>query len=121
MKTQEFDKVPSTSIPNFIIEILKLEEVGVYFYIKKIQDEFGICDLSMKDLAKTIGMGQTKLREVLKKLSDPNFCFAGNVLEIIKRRDELGSCATNITKVIEFTDQQLEKFHRINLKNRESK
>ena len=95
-----------TEIPNIIFEmleqeILKNQDFIVYCVLKKISGDHGSCTYSMENLAKKCSVGQTALRESLKRLKEI-FSLAGNTLiQVIERQGYHGSDISNEIIIID--------------------
>lgn len=88
-----------TEIPNFIFDILNPIQLAVYSHIKRICGDSGRCWMSMKNLAKKIGIGETMLRETLKELDRADFLIRGKLIDIIRRKKPDGSQDSNIIRI----------------------
>jgi len=72
-----------TEIPNILIDILDPIALAVYCHLKYLCQNSNECEISIKILSKLIGIGQTKL------------------IEIIRRKKSDGSKDSNLIKIID--------------------
>lgn len=83
-----------TELPNIIFEMgLSMEAFVLYSHLKKIAGDNGQCFKSVPHLAKDCGMGETKLRQSMKKLQEIN------LIKIIYRKNVDGSPSTNLITI----------------------
>jgi len=90
-----------TEIPNFVFDILNPNQLAVYCHIKRICGDMGRCWMSMKNLAKTMQLGETTVRQCLQQLSCVDFFIEGSLIEIIKRKKPDGSQDSNIIRIVD--------------------
>jgi hypothetical protein len=89
-----------TEIPNIVLKIgLSPIELAVYIYLKSTAGDSGECWKSIASLSKECGVGETKLKECLKRLSDP--ILSGTPLIRVKRRKKKdGSFQSNVILIV---------------------
>jgi len=90
-----------TEIPNILIDILDPIALAVYCHLKYLCQNSNECEISIKILSKLIGIGQTKLKETLNKLSSINYGIILPLIEIIRRKKSDGSKDSNLIKIID--------------------
>jgi len=91
-----------TEIPNVVFDLgLEAVTLAVYSYLKRISGDCGKCWQSMPNLAKKIGIGETKLRECLAELVDgKNRCKIKLVKKIYRVKED-GSPDTCVFMIID--------------------
>lgn len=90
-----------TEIPNFIFEILNGDALLVYCFLKRIAGDSGQCWMSIKNLAKKIGICESGLRRELNNLSIAGGHYKVPLINIIERHKADGSRDTNIIEIVD--------------------
>jgi hypothetical protein len=90
-----------TEIPNCVIKSnLGYAALGVYTHLKCIAGDSSSCWKSMSTLSEELGMGLTKLREILKDLENGTNSLNLKLIKIFPTKKQDGSPGTNIIKII---------------------
>ncbi len=122
-----------TEIPNLVFDLgLSPEAFCLYAHLKRIAGDKGACFKSNKNLAKDCGIGETKLRECFKELTQieiligddpspgksPKFHSQVSLIKITQRKKENGSWDTNLVTITPIWrlngDIMRSKFKKIN-------
>lgn len=98
-----------TEIPNIIWDLgLDCYERDAYSYFKRISGDKGSCYQSNKKIQTALGIGETKLREIKKKLSSHFELIGGPLIKTTQRKNENNEFLPTLIEIIDIWPKNFE-------------
>ena len=94
-----------TELPNIIYTIgLSLEEIGVYFHLKRITGDKGVCFMSAQNIADLCNVSKPHYLKIRDKLMEVNESLGMALLNKVNRKKEDGSWNTPLITIVDIWD-----------------